>query len=114
MPPTELWTQYSVVGILILAAGVIAVAFYRLWRELLAWIDKQDKQREAEREKQRTWQAEQDRVRDERWQRFLSNMQETWTKQDINNVSAIADLSRKIDILIAEVRNHDTWVRAKE
>lgn len=113
MPPESLWTQYSVVGILVLAAGVIALAFYKLWRELLTWIENQDAKRDAEREKQRLWQAEQDRIRDERWQKFLANMQEAWLKQDNQHTEAIQELIVKIDGLIQTVQNHDTWARAK-
>lgn len=113
MPPESLWTQYSVVGILILAAGVIATAFYKLWHELLTWIEKQDTKRDAEREKQRAWQSEQDRIRDERWQKFLENMQEAWLKQDTNHTEAIQELIVKVEALINAVNNHDTWARAK-
>lgn len=113
MPPESLWLQYSIVGILVLAAGFIAAAFYRLWGDLLKWIETQDQKREVEREKQRTWQAEQDRVRDERWQKFLSNMQESWLKQDQGHTEAIQDLIGKIDVLIHTVEKHDTWARAK-
>lgn len=113
MPPESLWTQYSVVGILVLAGGVIAAAFYKLWHELLTWIEKQDAKRDAEREKQRAWQSEQDRIRDERWQKFLTNMQEAWLAQDTNHTEAIQELIQKVEMLINAVNNHDTWARAK-
>ena len=114
MPPEELWLQYSVVGILILAAGIIAASFYRLWKELLAWIEKQDQKREIERDKQREWQTEQDRIRDQRWQEFLTSMQEEWLKQDGKNSEVLKQLSAKIDLLIIAVNNHDVWARAKD
>ena len=113
MPPVSLWEQYSVVGILILAAGVVAVGFYRLWHELLDWFDKQDAKRELEREKQRIWQSEQDKIRDLRWQEFLQSMQDGWIAQDGRHTETIQDLVKKIELLIEEVRNHDTWTRAK-
>lgn len=114
MPPESLWIQYSIIGILVLAAGVIAAAFYRLWRELLGWIEIQDNKREAEREKQRVWQAEQDKVRDQRWQDFLKTMQDEWIAQDGRHVEMLNTLIQKVDALIAEVRDHDTWARAKD
>jgi Tfp pilus assembly protein PilO len=113
MPPETIWLQYSIVGILVLAAGIIAAAFYRLWKDLLHWIEQQDVKREKERELQRTWQAEQDRVRDERWQEFLTSMQEEWLKQDGRNSEVLKQLSAKIDLLIVAVNNHDIWARAK-
>lgn len=114
MPPDSLWIQYSIIGILVLGAGVIAAAFYRLWRELLGWIEIQDNKREAEREKQRVWQAEQDKVRDQRWQEFLKTMQDEWIAQDGRHVEMLNMLIQKVDALIAEVRDHDTWARAKD
>jgi esterase/lipase len=114
MPSNDIWAQYPIVAILILAAAVIAFAFYKLWHELLNWIEMQDKKREEEREKQRKWQAEQDRIRDERWQQFLENMQEAWLAQDKVHSEAIVQLIVKVDSLIHAVHNHDTWVRAKE
>lgn len=113
MPPESLWLQYSIVGILVLAAGVIAAAFYKLWRELLGWIELQDKKREEERAKQRDWEAEQNQVRDERWQQFLAVQQDSWLKQDSNHTEAIRLLIAKVDVLIQAVNNHDTWARAK-
>lgn len=114
MPPESTWSQYPVVAILILAAGVIALAFYRLWKDLLNWFEEQDAKREAEREKQRVWQADQDRIRDLRWQEFLKSMQEEWTQQDGRHTDALKDLSAKVGQLIISVNNHDTWARAKD
>lgn len=113
MPNETLWTQYPIVGILILAGGIVAGAFYRLWRELLNWIEMQDNKREAEREKQRIWQAEQDKVRDLRWQEFLKSMQDEWIAQDGRHTETLDALTLKVDTLVSEVRNHHTWARAK-
>jgi uncharacterized membrane protein YhiD involved in acid resistance len=124
MPPESLWNQYSVVGILILAAGVIAIAFYRLWHELLTWIENQDLKREQEREtqdlkreqerdKQRAWEAQQKKESDERWQLFLSKQQEQWLTQDLSHSAAIVKVIEKIEHLTNSVNNHDTWARAQ-
>jgi hypothetical protein len=114
IPSADVQTQYAIVFILLFFAGIIAVAFYKMWRELLNWLGKQDIQRETEREKQRAWQADQDKVRDERWQAFLENLQNEWIKQDGNHTSALKELIKKVDELIQDVRTHDTWTRAKE
>ena len=113
MPPEELWLQYSVVGILILAAGIIAAAFYRLWRELLAWIEKQDVKRDQERDKQREWEAQQAEERNAEWQEFLRQMQERWLQQDYKNAQVIEHLIEKIESLTMAVNNHDAYVRGK-
>jgi hypothetical protein len=114
MPPESVWLQYSIVSILILAAGVIAAAFYRLWRDLLNWFEAQDSKREIEREKHRSWQADQDKVRDLRWQEFLKSMQDEWMQQDGRHVEVLRQLSIKVDCLLAAVNNHDTWSRASK
>lgn len=117
MPPTpsaDLQTQYAIVFILVFFAGIIAAAFYKMWRELLKWMSDQDKEREAERERQRTWQAEQDKTRDERWQSFLEKLQGEWIKQDVRHVDMLNRLISKVDELIQDVREHDTWTRAKD
>lgn len=113
MPPESLWNQYSVVGILILAAGVIALAFYRLWHELLAWMELQDKKRDSERELQRVWEAQQKKESDERWQLFLTKQQEQWLTQDLSHATVLVKLIDKTDALINAVNNHDTWARAQ-
>ena len=113
MPPESLWMQYPIIGILVLAAGVIAAVFYRLWKDLLAWLEAQDVKRDAEREKQRIWQAEQDIIRDERWQQFLQKMQDQWNQQDGRHTEALKQLVGKVDTLIVTVNNHDTWERAR-
>lgn len=113
-PPESLWTQFNVVGILILAAGVIAAAFYRLWHELLAWFEKQDNKRETERKTQREWEAQQSKERDAQWQEFMAGMQAQWLKQDSQNAQVLERLVQKIDGLTTAVNNHDIWARAKD
>ena len=113
-PSTDILNQYTIVTILVFFASIIAVAFYKLWRDWVKWMDEQDKAREAERERQRTWQAEQDKVRDERWQSFLEKLQNEWIKQDGRHVDMLNRLITKVDELIQDVREHDTWTRAKD
>jgi hypothetical protein len=113
LPPVSLWNQYSVVGILILAASVIAIAFYKLWNELLSWLEKQDQKRDAERDKQRVWEAQQKKESDTRWQLFLDNQQAQWLTQDLNHSGVIIKLIEKIEHLTIAINNHDTWARAQ-
>jgi len=113
MPPESLWVQYSVVGILILAAGVMTAAFYRLWKDLLNWFEIQDAKRDAERERQRKWQAEQDLVRDQRWHDFLKIVQSEWNTQNQDQMKSLDNLINRMEILIISFNQHDTWTRAK-
>lgn len=123
MPPAELWVQYSLIGILILSTTATAGAFYKLWKEQTAWIDKQetarleerekqDDARLAEREKQRLWEAEQAKQRDTQWQAFLQTMQAQWLQNDARSNEVLSQLVDKINDLTISVNTHDTWVRA--
>lgn len=123
MPQAELWVQYSLIAILLLSTGLTAGGFYKLWKDQVAWIDrqeaarvaereKQDKAREDEREKQRVWESEQTKQRDQQWQTFLRNMQEQWLQNDIRSNQVLEKLVNKIDELNVSINNHDTWVRA--
>ncbi len=125
MPPASLWIQFAVVGIVVLATGAIAGGFYKLWKDQLAWIEKQDAKREEERQnqdaerkderdKQRTWEAQQTTIRDTQWQSFLKTMQDQWLAQDCRNTEVLTKLVEKIDELKTVVNNHDTWARAKD
>jgi hypothetical protein len=111
-PPAELWVQYSLIGILVLTTALIALAFYKLWRELIGWIEKQDAKRDAERATQRNWESEQAKQRDQQWQTFLKSMQEQWLQNDRRNSEILERLASRIDDLTISVNNHDTWVRA--
>lgn len=113
MPQASLWIQYSLIGILILSTGIIAAAFYRLWRDMLKWMDKQDEKRMFERDKQREWEAEQSKERDLRWQSFLQVQQENWLLQNAQNAIVMEKLIAKIDDLTHSFNNHDTWTRAQ-
>jgi len=116
MPPTpsaDVWNQYTIVAILLFCAGLIAAAFYRLWRELLKWMGEQNAERVLERDKQREWEAEQSELQDERWQLFLTKQQEEWFKQDGRHTEVLIHMIEKMDDLIKAVHDHDLWVRTK-
>jgi hypothetical protein len=124
LPDQSAWIQYPMVAVIVLAGAAIAYGFYRLFRDLLAfvkdqnqerseWITEQNKARETEREKQRAWETEENRVRDERWQAFLKSMQESWLAQDGKNNDTLKDLTLKIDLLIAEIKSHHATINTK-
>jgi len=101
MPPESIWLQFAIVSIVILVVAVV-------WREIKMFMDEQDLKRDVERERQRTWQEAQDKLRDERWQGFLQSMQESWLKQDGLHSSTLRELSVKVDELIKKIdRHHD-------
>lgn len=104
MPQDSIWLQFGIVSIIVLATGV-------MWREVTKFVREQDKKRDEEREKQRAWQAEQDRIRDERWQTFLESMQAEWIAQDGRNNQTIKDMIAKVQELLDVVQRHDQFTR---
>ncbi|RJR09992.1 hypothetical protein C4588_04185 [Candidatus Parcubacteria bacterium] len=114
MPPESLWVQYSLIGITLLTVGTIAGALYKLWHELLGWIESQDVKRSKEREAQREWEEQQARQRDERWQVFMRQMQERWLDQDARYAQVLERLVNKIDNLDVAIRTHDAWARGNQ
>jgi hypothetical protein len=114
MPQASLWVQYSLIGILALCIAGMSAAFYRFWRDLLKWMDKQNQERASERDKQREWEAAQKKESDLRWQIFLEKQQVQWLAQDLNHSAVLLKLVDKTDYLISAVNNHDTWVRAHD
>lgn len=124
LPDQSAWIQYPIVAVIVLAGAVIAYGFYRLFRDLLgfvekqnneraAWMAEQDKAREKEREKQRAWESEENRIRDERWQVFLKSMQDSWLTQDGKNSDTLKGLTGKIEQLITEVKSHHATINTK-
>lgn len=111
-PSADIWVQYSVIAILFVCVVLIAGAFYKLWKDLIAWQEKQNAARDAEREKQREWEASQAKTRDANWQSFLQTMQGQWLANDKRNNEVLVQLVNRIDELTVSINNHDTFVRA--
>lgn len=110
--PAEVWIQFSIVAILLAAAGGIAGGFYRLWHELLGWMEDHDTRREAEREKQRSWQADLSLKRDAEMQAFMRGMLEQWEQDETRSWAVMERLVAKVDDLTGLAKEHDTWERA--
>lgn len=111
-PSADIWVQYSVIAILFVCVVLIAGAFYKLWKDLISWQEKQNAARDAEREKQREWEASQAKTRDANWQSFLQTMQAQWLANDKRNNEVLVQLVSRIDELTVSINNHDTFVRA--
>lgn len=122
LPQQEVWLQFAIVAIVVLATGATATALYKLFRDLMAfvkeqntaresWLEKQDEKRTAERNAQREWQAEQDELARERWHEFLKTMQDEYLEQDGRHTDSIVNLDRRISELIKKFDEHDRFVR---
>jgi len=109
--PAEIWVQYSIVGIFIVAGGLAAAAFFRLWQSLLTWMETQDGKREAERKTQRDWQEALSLRRDAEMRAFLETMLQKQQRDEAHYFAILEKLTSKIDELIVLVQEHDTWER---
>ena len=103
---------------------MISRGFYKLWKDLLAWMEKQeqsriaerkhnDEKRDLERERQREWEERQSTVRDQRWQAFISSIQASSTVQDARTAELLERMIAEIKYLTTSLNDHDTYVRAK-
>ena len=112
------------VAVIILSAAMISRGFYKLWQDLLSWMDRQEKsraeerkhndeKRDAERERQREWEERQSAIRDQRWQAFISAIQASSTVQDARTAELLERTISEIKSLTISLNDHDTYVRAK-
>lgn len=113
MPPVELWVQYSLIGIIFLVTVSVAGGFYKLWKDLLVFFERQNGLRDAEREKQREWEERQSKIRDERWQAFISAIQANAAANDLRTADVLERLVSEVQTLTSSLNEHDTYVRAK-
>ncbi|PKN91094.1 MAG: hypothetical protein CVU44_20985 [Chloroflexi bacterium HGW-Chloroflexi-6] len=111
-PSADIWTQFPIIAVLVICIVMVAGAFYKLWKDLIAWQEKQNEARDAERDKQREWEAAQAKTRDAQWQSFLQTMQNQWLANDKRNNEVLERLVDRIDELTVSINNHDTFVRA--
>lgn len=64
LPPADLWARYPEIGIAVLFIIAIVGIFIFVWREYRKWAKEQEAAHTAENERQRTWQKEQECVRE--------------------------------------------------
>lgn len=81
MPSAEIWTQFPLIAVIVACIAALGLGARKFWREFTDWSDRQDVKREAEREKQRTWQErlleKQEEInerREARWQEIYKQM----------------------------------------
>jgi len=124
MPNDSVWGLYPALGVLFAMLGGLGLGARSMWREYTKWKEaqdtkateaqsKQDKERTEEREKQREWEAEQDALRDERWQSFIAAMKVEQAKESEADRKSIADLaavirdmSSAVGVLTETLKNH--------
>jgi hypothetical protein len=99
IPPGEIWQLFPNLAVIILIMVVMFAGLGLIWREYRAYQKDQDKKREAERERQRLWEEEQDKIRDERWQNFIRAMQAVSAREEERNREQLADMATSINQL---------------
>lgn len=113
MPEAEVWTLYPALGVLFLMLLGIGLGARAMWREYQAWMEKQDVKRSDERDKQRSWEESQDRLRDDRWQGFIATMKADQARESeadrktITNLADVIEGMRKaVEQLTFTLKNH--------
>ncbi len=118
IPPASIWTQFTIIAIIVLVFILLAYGVRKFWKEFTGWLDAQDLKREAEREKQRVWSSEQNRLReeaqdkrDQAWQQLIAAMQKEQQERTRETNALLADLVGQVKNLGQELREHDNWTR---
>jgi len=118
VPPEELWTQFAIIGIIVLVFILLSIGVRKFWSEMTEWLEKQDQKREEEREKQRIWLTEQNRLREEAqdrrdtsWQQLVASMQKEQQERTRETNALLADLVEQMKGLGKDLREHDAWAR---
>lgn len=124
MPSDSVWGLYPALGVLFAMLVGLGLGARAMWREYTNWKDKQDDKRAAdqkkqdelraaERQTQREWEAEQDALRDERWQSFIQAMKLEAARESEADRKSITDLAevirgmgRAVEALTVTVKNH--------
>jgi flagellar biosynthesis/type III secretory pathway M-ring protein FliF/YscJ len=113
MPSAEIWTLFPALGVVVLLLVIIGVGARTMWREYRAFMEVQDKKRDDERDKQRSWEENQDALRDGRWQGFITAMKIEQAKENeadrisIANLAVVIEGMRKaVEQLTLTLRNH--------
>jgi predicted Holliday junction resolvase-like endonuclease len=123
LPPTSLWEQYSVVGVLVLVVALLFFAAWKIYKEYQTWQSgEQEKQRvwqEEQSKLQREWQIEQGKVRDAEqlkrdqfWQEQVKQLNLIHVDQDKSTASVLAKVIERMDALTMVITLHDE--RAKD
>lgn len=100
MPSADLWEQFPVIGIIMLFMVAIGFGLRVIFREITAWQDTQDKKRDDERQKQRDWEAAQERAAEQERRARDLNWQSFFEKLNQQNREAINGNSEALEQLI--------------
>ena len=113
MPTSETWELYPSLGVIVLIAGFILGIVWRAWKEFSAWIDKQNTERAAERDKQRAWEADEDNIWDQRWQKFIEGQTATTSATILELAAAVSKMGDRISGVELAITRHDAQVESR-
>lgn len=118
LPDASIWTQFTIIGIIVVVFILIAYGVRKFWKEFTGWLDTQDQKREAEREKQRAFEKEQNSLReeaqnkrDEAWRNAITAIQREQSERTTETNNLLAKLVEQIDGIGKELEEHDAWAR---
>jgi thioesterase domain-containing protein len=129
MPATDTWSQYPLIAIIVLVIGLLGLGARKFWLEFTTWQDKQaakltaeqDKQdvkRKEEREIQRAWEAEQNRMREDAqdrrelaWRSMVGAMEERQDQNAKQTNKLLGELVENMNCLARDLHTHDEYTR---
>ncbi len=118
IPGEEIWAQFPVIGVIVAVVIVLAMGARKFWREFTGWLDTQDSKRETERAAQRTFERQQNELReaaqdkrDQAWRSTVQEMQQAQTAQAVDTNELLTKLVMQMNELGHAVHEHDEWAR---
>lgn len=113
MPSADLWALFPALGVVVLVLIAVGIGGKAVWREVKLFINEQDLARSKERQTQRLWEEEQEKLREARWQSFFTGMQleqarenEEGRKSISNLADVIQGMKSALETLTITLRNH--------
>ncbi len=113
IPAADTWELYPALGVIVLVMASVSLAILRIWNEFTAWMDKQNAERSADRDKQRAWEAEQNAIRDASWQAFIREQSAATNATLIELSSVVKEMGGRISSVEIAINRHDAQVESR-
>jgi flagellar biosynthesis/type III secretory pathway M-ring protein FliF/YscJ len=130
LPTVEVWAQYPLIAVIVLVIVLLGAGARKFWLEFTAWQDKQaaklteeqerqDLRRREERETQRIWEADQNRMREEAqdkrersWQAVIQQLENRQSENAEQTNKLLGDLVENLNCISRDLRSHDAFARS--
>lgn len=131
LPDASIWSNpnFQVAGLIMVVLALVYTAAKSFWADWRKYQDAENKRREEERERQRLWQAEQNRLREndqngrdglwrdyleqleERQRELIAMLQERQSKDTRATNEILSKLVERMDAMTNTLNSHDQYAR---